>query len=412
LITLDKIEEWIREAEERPASAPLIIHYIAKRLSELANRNEELLSENIELRTGRKSEEYEGRIANLEYQLELLKRQLSGEASASAVVSAGEPSQAEGSSSTLIAKTNSLLIYNPQGGVLRVELTASDLISRKPVAGFPGEVAAEDTPPRLLVTSSREELLFVFDSGRTAALPADEVPAAGREGLDWRQAFIQEPRGSEELATILPIARMSLYEFSVQTSRRGFVKKIRQDFFESYIASAYIGTGVKLPSDKPYSLTFCGKDDLLVMVSKEGYLFSVDVNRLPFAAEEAMRLSATDHIVAAFVIAQKPSILIVTQSGKAIHRDVSWLEPVSSFNKTKGQPVFSKERRESGVRVVGAAPVDENDRGLALSGDGKINAYKMGDLFDTGSLLAKPSPTANILGFTAFRMESSGSQVE
>ncbi len=79
MINQNKIDEWIREVEERPASAALIIQYIANRLSELASREEELSAQNIELLNGRKVEEYENRIANLEYQLELLKRQLGGE---------------------------------------------------------------------------------------------------------------------------------------------------------------------------------------------------------------------------------------------------------------------------------------------------------------------------------------------
>ncbi len=42
LINSDKIEEWVREVEQRPASAPLIIRYIASRLEELTRRDEEL----------------------------------------------------------------------------------------------------------------------------------------------------------------------------------------------------------------------------------------------------------------------------------------------------------------------------------------------------------------------------------
>ena len=79
MISPDKIDEWIHEVEERPASAELIIRYIANRLSELASRDEELAAQNIELLSGRKVEEYESRIASLEYQLDLLKRQLGGE---------------------------------------------------------------------------------------------------------------------------------------------------------------------------------------------------------------------------------------------------------------------------------------------------------------------------------------------
>ena len=47
MLTPEKIEEWLKEAEERPGSAVLLIRYIANRLNELSARNEELLADNI-----------------------------------------------------------------------------------------------------------------------------------------------------------------------------------------------------------------------------------------------------------------------------------------------------------------------------------------------------------------------------
>jgi hypothetical protein len=88
------------------------------------------------------------------------------------------------------------------------------------------------------------------------------------------------------------------------------------------------------------------------------------------------------------------------QTGKIVNRNVSWLEPAGSF-KTHGQPVFSKERRLSGVRVVAAALAKEADWGLALNSAGKITAHKMGDLFGSGSLQAGNS-SIEILGFSVF----------
>jgi predicted RNase H-like nuclease (RuvC/YqgF family) len=70
----NKIDEWIKEAETRPESAALIVKFVAKRLRELTERNEELLTENIALQNGTRVEEYQKRIAHLEYQLDLLKR--------------------------------------------------------------------------------------------------------------------------------------------------------------------------------------------------------------------------------------------------------------------------------------------------------------------------------------------------
>lgn len=403
MITPEKIEDWIHEVEARPESAALILRFVANRLTELAIRNEELLAENIELRSGRKAEEYENRIASLEYQLDLLKRQFGSGAPLAAAAPAVE--------------TTSLLIYTAQGQVLRVEFRPDELASDSTVARFRGPAAPAGQTLRMFAASSQEELLFVFDSGRTVTMPAERIPAAANAAaaanapaaanaaiLDWQQAFLEEPRGGEELVTIVPVATMSLYEFCIQASRRGFVKKLRETVFETHIANHYIGTGVKSQPDKTCSLTFCGKDDQLVLASKEGFLTPLAVNALPFAIEQGARLGQSDHIVTAFVKGQKPSLLVITQNGKAIHREAGWLETATSF-KSKGQAVFSKEKRLAGVQVVAAAAVDEDDWGLALDSTGQVLAYRIADLFSAGSFSAPEAisgqqSAVTILGFT------------
>ena len=371
MITPEKIEEWIREAEERPFSGPLIIRFIASRLSDLTKWNEELLAENIELRSGKKAEEYERRIANLEYQVELLKRQLGGEV----VLADAPPAPVE---------TTNLLLYTPQGQVLRVELPPQAEWKSGGVAGC-FAAGLDDLQTRLLAASSQEELLLAFDTGRTVTLAVRDLPAASDKTLRWEQAFVQAPVGSEELATILPIGRMSLFDSCVQISRRGFVKKIKEGQFETYIGKAYIGSGVKLPADKGCGLVLCKADDRLVMISQEGFVLSLEVSRLPLTIEETIRLGISDHVMTTFTVRQKPSILIITQNGKAIHREAGWLENAATL-KAKGQAAFSQERRQAGVRVAGAVAADSEDWGAALHSDGQITLHKISDLISAGSL--------------------------
>ena len=107
-----KIDEWMKEAETRPESAVTIVKLIARRLHELTERNEELLTENIALQNGTRVEEYQKRIAHLEYQLDLLKRRFGGDGSLLAEL----PVNVEETS------TLSLLVYNTYGRVLRIEL--------------------------------------------------------------------------------------------------------------------------------------------------------------------------------------------------------------------------------------------------------------------------------------------------
>jgi DNA gyrase/topoisomerase IV subunit A len=123
------------------------------------------------------------------------------------------------------------------------------------------------------------------------------------------------------------------------------------------------------------------------MVTKEGLVWSMEVDQLPVTIEAVLRLDPSDHIVTAFIIHDEQSLLVLTQNGKVLQREKSWLEPASTF-KTKGQPLISKERREAGVWVSGAAPVNQEDWGAVLRSDGKLTLHKMADLFASGSVFA------------------------
>jgi DNA gyrase/topoisomerase IV subunit A len=198
---------------------------------------------------------------------------------------------------------------------------------------------------------------------------------------------------------------MALYEFCIQVSRKGCVKKIKESLFETYLAKSYIGTGIKSAPDKTCELVLCGKNDRLLLVSKEGFLQCLEVDPLPTTIEAILRLNITDHIINAFIVgtgdSSESSLLFVTQNGKVIQRDPEWLETASSY-KTKGQPVFSQERREAGTRLVGAALARNEDWGITLRSDGRLILHTVGDLIGSGNLLSE-EPGVSILGFTIFK---------
>lgn len=381
MLSPDKIDEWLREVEERPASAALIIRYIANRLADLSSRNEELLEENIALRTDRKVEEYESRIATLEHQVEIMKRQFKGEIEL--------PAEAG-----IQADTLSLVLYDLAGRLLRLELEQGQLFSGADIARL---ASAPDiqSPPELLLTRTLEELLLVYDTGRTISLPAASL-SVQPSPLDWENATLHEPIGSEALVTALPIARMAMADFCVQTSRRGYAKRMPGGFFASCVEKRFIGSGVKLKIDKTGALILCDKSDLLILATYQGYLAAHEVSKLPSAIEDVIRLANTDHVAASFALRGKPFLLIVTSNGKAIHRETSWLEPTVSF-KSQGQSVIPASKREAGVRLVGAAAVSEDDWGVALWSDGLLTLHQAGDLFANGSLGARE---AEVLTFS------------
>jgi DNA gyrase/topoisomerase IV subunit A len=400
VITPEKIEDWIKEVEQRPSSAALILRYIANRLRDLSERNEELLSENIALRTRERVEEYERRINSLEYQLDLLKRQFGGELSSSEIAIISEqPKPAERASGL------SLLVYNTLGHVLRMEIDLASLTSGEAIARLDlgSEFDPDEEVLRLLPLPDSEELLFVFNSGRVEAMPLADLPAVNplaREGmlLDWKEdALPAVTYAGEALACLAPVSKMALNEYFVQVSRRGYLKKISTAMADSILSNRYIGTGVKQPADQTFNLLLCRNDDRLTLVSREGYVLSINISTLPVSIEEAMRLGPRDHLICAFLSPREHAILVMTNIAKAIHRTDEFLESTAGF-KQRGKGIYSQRRREEGVCVVGGGAAREQDWSFALHRDGNITLHSLYDLLGSGAIETREE----LLAFSTF----------
>jgi hypothetical protein len=368
-----KIDEWMKEAEARPESAVTIVKLVAKRLRELTERNEELLTENIALQNGTRVEEYQKRIAHLEYQLDLLKRRFG----------ADESLLAELPKASVEATTFSLLIYNNYGRILRLELN-SDL---RALGRIVDETLQTSEQPRLLAVPSNEEVMLLFTSGRVSTCAVNSI-ATVESGAEWMwntAALPDEPRAGEFLVCIMPISRLPLSEFFLQISRRGCVKKTMTSMAQSILGNHYLGKGALQKLDQPFDVTLCLKKDRLAFVTIEGKLLGLDVNELSYSAEDRIKLTASDYVIASFVPHPDESMLFVTQTGKVIQREYDSLE-LSRSPLAKGHALIPPTRLEQGVRFIGAASVRDTDRIAALDSKGNLHVHSAESILGAGSI--------------------------
>jgi DNA gyrase/topoisomerase IV subunit A len=370
-----KIDEWMKEAETRPESAVTIVKLVSKRLAELTARNEELLAENIALQNGTRVEDYQKRIAHLEYQLDLLKRRFGSEAMELTEL----PLQ------SAVASTVSLLAYNTYGRILRLELD-TDLQSLGRIAD---ETLQNSEQPRLLAVPSNEEVMLLFTSGRVTTCAVENISTVeiGGEWMWANAALPDEPRAGEWLACVMPISHLPLSEFFVQVSRRGCVKKTMTSMAQSILGNHYLGKGTLQKSDQPFDVRLTLKKDLFAFVTFEGKLLGLDVNELPYSAEDRIKLTISDYVIASFVPHPDESMLFFTQTGKVIHRESDSLE-LSKSPLAKGQALISPARLEQGVRFIGAASVREADRIVVLDAKGNLRLHAAETVTGSGSLEA------------------------
>ena len=371
-----KIDEWMKEAETRPESAVTIVKLVAKRLRELTERNEELLTENIALQNGTRVEEYQKRIAHLEYQLDLLKRRFG----------ADESLLAELPTTSMETSTLSLLVYNIYGRIFRLEMDAQV----QELGRIADETLQNSEQPRLLAIPSNEEVLLLFTSGRVSTCAVNTISTV-ETGNAWtwdKAALPDEPRAGEFLACVMPISRLPLSDFFLQVSRRGCVKKTMTSMAQSILGNHYLGKGALQKSDQPFDATLCQKKDLLGFVTLEGKLLGLDVNELSYSAEERIKLTASDYVIASFVPHAQEPMLFVTQTGKVIHREQGSLE-LSKSPLAKGQALIPPGRLEQGVRFIGAASVRDADRIAVLDSKGNLNVHAAESIAGSGSIEAE-----------------------
>lgn len=370
-----KIDEWMKEVEARPESAATIVKLVSRRLLELSERNEELLAENIALQNGTRVEEYQKRIAHLEYQLDLLRRRFGAEG----MELADLPVPAAAASAL------SLLVYNAYGRILRLELS--------PQAQALGRIADEtlqnNEQPGLLAVPSNEEVMLLFTSGRVSTCAVENLSTleTGSEWMWANAALPDEPRAGEWLACVMPISQLPLSEFFVQVSRRGCVKKTMTSMAQSILGNHYLGRGALQKSDQPFEVRLCQKKDVFAFVTFEGKLIGLDVNELPYSAEERIKLTASDYVIASFVPYPEASLLFVTQTGKVIQRAREGLE-LSRSPLAKGQALISPARLEQGIRFIGAASVRGADRIVVLDSKGNLNIHLAEAVAGSGSIEA------------------------
>ena len=157
---------------------------------------------------------------------------------------------------------------------------------------------------------------------------------------------------------------------------------------QSILSNHYLGKGALQKSDQPFDVILCQKKDLFGFVTLEGKLLGLDVNELSYSAEDRIKLTASDYVIASFVPRTDASMLFVTQTGKVIHREQASLD-LSKSPLAKGQTLIPPSRLEQGVRFIGAASVRDEDRIVILDSKGYLRVHRAGSVTGVGSIEAE-----------------------
>jgi hypothetical protein len=150
----------------------------------------------------------------------------------------------------------------------------------------------------------------------------------------------------------------------------------------------YLGRGTINKADQAFDALLCNKKDRFVLVTYEGRLLGLDVDGLSYAAEERLRLEATDYVVASCLPGQDEFLLCLTQNGKVIQRELANLELARSTT-GRGQALIPPSRLDQGTRFVGAACLHNADQIVVLDAGGRLSLVQAAVAAGAGSIPAE-----------------------
>ncbi|MEM5774734.1 MAG: hypothetical protein AAGU05_06990 [Anaerolineaceae bacterium] len=386
MIKPGKIKEWIEEIEQRPLAAPFIVRTLSARVIELDKINEELRVENLNLQSGKKIQEYERRIAELEYQIELLKRQINtGELSVTPV------------------EQPSLLIYDSLGKVLVSDFSPAHLVAGHVFASIRHFEAPALDDIHLLTANAADELLYLFDSGRIRTQRTGELIHTPADALDWGQAGQIEMRSGERLIAIVPITEVPMLDGILQVSRKGYARFINQDYFSSFLSEKNIGRGIRAASDALFTLTPCRQDDVYVLATRAGYVSARQAGKLSITLQETIKFDMQDYLVGAFTIQPDQQLLIAAQNGEVYVQKNPWVDPADADGAKRR--LLLAGARAGGVSLVGAAALSPGGWHFRLTADGRVLLGRLDGEAERRKTrpAAAPAETQKIIAFTPWQ---------
>ena len=387
MIKPGKIQEWIEEIEQRPLAAPFIVRTLSARVIELDKVNEELRVENLNLQSGKKIQEYERKIAELEYQIKLLKRQVAG------------------GTSPVPMEQPSLLVYDAFGKMLITEFTPPALVSGHTLGTIAGFEAPRLDDIHLLTANTSDELLFLFDSGRIQTQKAGDLTHTPMDQLDWNDALQIDLRSGERLIAVIPINEIPMMDGCLQISRKGYARYISQEYFRSFLSERNIGKGIRTAADSLFTLTPCHQNDVYVLVTRRGFVSARLAGKLAITLYEIQKLDMQDYVVGAFTIQSHQQLVIADQTGGVYIQKNPWTDPAGADGSKRR--LLLAGAKAGGVDVLGAAAADPGSWHFRLTTTGKILIGRVEDTSENRKGKASSSKTEalNILAFTIWQPE-------
>ncbi len=235
----------------------------------------------------------------------------------------------------------------------------------------------EDVVAQLMVASTHDYLLFFSDRGRVFRKKVYEIPQAGRAARGKALVNLLPVEKGEKISNTLAVRTFDEEHFIIMATRCGVVKKSALSAYANIRNNGIHAINLDEGDELIGAVISDGEQDVMLASSggKTIRFSEGDVRPTGRATRgvTGMRLPEGDHVISLSLVAERASLLVVSEKGFGKRT------AVSEYNRQKrgGQGVFTLKTGGRNGTMISALQVLDDDQVMMMTDSGRLVRIRM-----------------------------------
>lgn len=279
----------------------------------------------------------------------------------------------------LIPEEEAIISISRDGYIKRVSIDAWRQ-QKRGGKGVSNTLKADDEPAHLFQVNTHHFILFFTDRGRVYKLRAYDIPENGRYAKGMPVINYIAIDGDERVTATVSVKDIKGDGYLTMISRKGEIKRTEMKAFANIRSNGLIAFDIEEGDELGWVLKTRGNDDV-ILVTREGQ--SIRFNETAARGRgrqaggvRAMTLRGDDILMSADIVQPNLTLLVVGENGFGKRTSLDEYR----VQGRGGSGILTMNVTPKTGRIVGAEVVDDEDRLLLMTTQGKGIRMKVKDI--------------------------------
>ncbi len=284
----------------------------------------------------------------------------------------------------LIPEEEAIISISRDGYIKRVSIDAYRQ-QKRGGKGVMNTMKMDDEPAHLFQVNTHHFILFFTDRGRVYRLRAYDIPESGRYARGMPVInYIAIESGDRVTATV-SVKDIKSEGYLTMITRKGEIKRTEMARFANIRVNGLIAFNIEEGDELGWVLKTRGTEDVM-LVTREGQSIRFQETQArgrgrTAGGVRAVRFkNAEDHVISSDVVREGATLLVVGEHGYGKRTDLEEYR----IQGRGGSGILTMNVTDKTGKIVGAEVVDDEDRLLVMTNQGKAIRMKVKDIRITG----------------------------